>query len=227
LPDVGCRKSEVGGQRADVRGPLHFIVHFLATLTRLPLTDSLSTNDEAIAEQARRFRSHGVTVDFKQRMESNFWFYEMVDLGWNYRITDIQCALGQSQLKKLPAWIARRNEIAGIYDTAFSRLAPSIRLLASDFRPPSSVHGRHLYVIRVPAMRRAEIFASLRKQGIGVNVHYIPIHMHPFYRERFGTGPGLCPVAEHAYEELISLPLYPGMTDDDVETVVSAVRAVV
>lgn len=187
---------------------------------------AITTDNEEFARRMRMFRSHGVTVDFRQRMESNSWFYEMVDLGWNYRITDFQCALGITQLKKLPGWVARRSAIAAAYDAAFLPLGPVVRPLhPSSLIPHSStVHGRHLYVIRVPAARRADIFGALRKQGIGVNVHYIPIHLHPFYRRRFGTGPGLCPVAERAYEELISLPMYPAMTDEDVATVIGSVR---
>ncbi|HOW96245.1 MAG TPA: UDP-4-amino-4,6-dideoxy-N-acetyl-beta-L-altrosamine transaminase [Kiritimatiellia bacterium] len=187
---------------------------------------AITTDNEEYARRMRMFRSHGVTVDFRQRMESHSWFYEMVDLGWNYRITDFQCALGITQLKKLPGWITRRNEIAARYDAAFLPLAPVVRPVhpSSLILHPASVHGRHLYVIRVPAARRAEIFGALRKQGIGVNVHYIPIHLHPFYRRRFGTGPGLCPAAERAYEELISLPMYPAMTDGEVAAVIGGVR---
>ena len=184
----------------------------------------ITTDREDFAKRLRRFRSHGVTVDFRERMQSNSWFYEMVDLGFNYRITDFQCALGLTQLKKLPGWIVRRNAIAAQYDSAFLHPpTPALRPLS----PPryAHVHGRHLYVVRVPADRRAGIFAGLRKRGIGVNVHYVPIHLHPFYRERFGTGPGLCPVAEAAYEQLISLPLYPDLTDAQVGEVVEAVRA--
>lgn len=183
---------------------------------------AVATHHADLARRARLFRSHGIRVDFRQRMESHSWIYEMVDLGWNCRLTDFQCALGITQLKKLPGWIARRNEIAARYDAAFRPPTSDLRPLS----PPSypHVHGRHLYVIRVPAPRRQAIFASLHEQGVGVNVHYIPIHLHPFYRRRFGTGPGLCPVAEQAYEELISLPLYPGLTAEEVETVIRAVK---
>jgi len=222
----------------------------------------VTTDSDEFARRLRMFRSHGVTVDFRQRMESHSWFYEMVELGYNYRITDFQCALGLSQLKKLPGWIARRNEIAAMYDVAFGgRSAESgighrkhtdhierrehmsgdgrvAKTLSTNTQQPTTIrpltyppyahiHGRHLYVIRVPAERRAAIFAGLRKAGIGVNVHYIPIHLHPFYRERFGTGPGLCPVAEAAYDEIISLPMFPAMTDSEVEHVIRAVRNLV
>ncbi len=190
---------------------------------------AVTTDNAEYARRLRLFRSHGVTVDFKERMESNSWFYEMVDLGWNYRITDFQCALGLSQLKKLPGWITRRNDIAARYDAAFGPLAPAVRPLhpSSLILHPSRLHGRHLYVIRVPASRRAAIFAALRKKGIGGNVHSIPIPLHPCYRRRFGTGPGLCPVAEKAYEEIISLPMFPAMTDDDVSRVIACVKEAV
>ncbi|MBN2564004.1 MAG: UDP-4-amino-4,6-dideoxy-N-acetyl-beta-L-altrosamine transaminase [Phycisphaerae bacterium] len=190
---------------------------------------AVTTDNPEYAGRLRLFRSHGITVDFKERMEANSWFYEMVDLGWNYRITDFQCALGLSQLKKLPGWIVRRNEIAATYDAAFAELAPQVRLLhpITNNQEPITISGRHLYVIRVPAACRAEIFAALRKKGIGVNVHYIPIHLHPFYRQQCGTKPGLCPVAEKAYEELITLPLFAGMSDHDVDDVIAAVHEVV
>jgi perosamine synthetase len=160
----------------------------------------------------------------------------------------MQCALGLSQLKKLPGWIKRRNEIAATYDAAFSLMKEKLKVVGhgscslindkllgkGSLQEPSNsstqqlinqttVHGRHLYPIRVPAERRSDIFAKLRAKGIGVNVHYIPIHLHPYYRETLGTGPGDCPVAEQAYEELISLPMYPGMMDEEVETVISTV----
>ena len=150
----------------------------------------------------------------------------MQDLGYNYRITDFQCALGLSQLKKLPEWIRRRQEIAGAYNRAFADI-PTIEPLKvkSDIE-----HGCHIYVIQLDlehlSMGRAEIFRALRAEGIGVNVHYIPVHLHPFYRERFGTGPGLCPVAEAAYERILTLPLFPSMTENDVSDVITAVGKV-
>jgi perosamine synthetase len=150
----------------------------------------------------------------------------MVDLGYNYRMTDFQCALGLSQLKKLPAWVARRQAIAARYDTAF-RAIPEVRPL---LRRSEVSHAYHLYVVRLDLARltatRAEVFSALRGEGLGVNVHYIPVHLHPFYRQRFHTGPGLCPVAERAYEELITLPLFPGMADTDVDDVVTTVAKV-
>jgi perosamine synthetase len=150
----------------------------------------------------------------------------MVDLGYNYRLTDLQCALGLSQLRKLPGWVARRREIARLYNSALTRV-PGVRPLAvrSDALP-----SYHLYVVRLDLERikatRAQVFSALRAEGIGVNVHYIPVHLHPFYRTRFGTHPGLCPVAEAAYERLLTLPMFPAMTDQDVSDVIRALEKV-
>jgi perosamine synthetase len=120
-------------------------------------------------------------------------------------------------------WLARRRKIAERYDTAFAKV-PAVEPLHTG---KDALHAYHLYVVRFDTDRlrtdRAGVFAALRSAGVGVNVHYIPVHLHPFYRERFGTGPGLCPVAEAAYEQIISLPLFPGMDDLDVEYVIEAV----
>ena len=187
----------------------------------------ITTDNPEFAERMRIFRNHGITTDYRQREKQGSWFYEMVDLGYNYRLTDIQCALGLSQLRKLPTWIKRRQEIAQKYNTAFAEI-PAVRPLGLK----SNVsHAYHLYVVRFDLSRlrtsKAEIFKALRAEGIGVNVHYIPVHLHPFYQERFNTCPGLCSVAETAYEEIISLPMFPHMSDGDVEDVITAVRKVV
>jgi perosamine synthetase len=174
----------------------------------------------------RIFRNHGISTDHRQREEKGSWFYEMTELGYNYRITDIQCALGISQLGKLPAWLARRREIALRYDAAFSGMA-ALRPLTVR---PDVRHAYHLYVVRLTGTRpgpgRGEVFTGMRNRGIGVNVHYVPVHLHPFYREHHLTHPGMCPVAEDAYESIISLPMWPGMSDQDVETVISSILAV-
>lgn len=179
----------------------------------------VATNRADLAQRMRTFRNHGITTDHRQRDKAGSWFYEMVELGYNYRISDIQCALGLSQLRKLPRWVKRRQEIAHQYDVGLAA-CPGVRLLT--VRPEVS-HAYHLYVIRVQD-DRARVFADLRAAGIGVNVHYIPVHLHPFYRQRFGTGPGMCPVAESAYEQVLSLPIFPTMNDADVGTVIRAVR---
>ena len=186
----------------------------------------ITTSDPELARRMRIFRNHGITTDHRQREQLGSWFYEMVDLGYNYRLTDIQCALGMSQLRKLPSWVARRQEIAQCYDAAFAEISGVEPLSVRE----DVSHAYHLYVIRLDMTQlratRAEVFAALRAEGIGVNVHYIPVHLHPFYRERFGTGPGLCPVAEAAYERIITLPIFPRMNDGDVNDVISAMRKV-
>jgi dTDP-4-amino-4,6-dideoxygalactose transaminase len=172
------------------------------------------TDDPALAQKMRVFRNHGITTTASQREKSGGWFYEMSDLGYNYRITDIQCALGSSQLKKLPSWIAKRNELAEAYAAAFA--GANVRPLAKQ---PDCLHAYHLYVVRVS--ERDAAFKRLRENGIGANVHYVPVHLHPYYRERFGMKEGMFPVAEAAYKEILTLPLWPGMDAADVENVVS------
>jgi perosamine synthetase len=142
-------------------------------------------------------------------------------------MTDFQCALGLSQLRKLKKWVERRQEIAQRYQEAF---ADMLGLDLLGLRDGVS-HAYHLYVVRVDLdnlrVNRETFFKAVRHEGIGVNVHYIPVNLHPFYRDRFGTGPGLCPVAETAYERLISLPIYPAMSDTDLDSVIKTVKKVV
>jgi perosamine synthetase len=178
-------------------------------------------------ESLRRFRNHGISSDARQRAASGEWFYDVEFLGFNYRLTDIACALGISQLKKLEANLARRREIVARYAAAFGEL-PGIGI------PPEREGVKsawHLYPIRVEADKagvdRDRFFRALRAENIGVNVHYIPVHLHSYYRERFGYKGGEYPVAERAYERLISLPLFHGMSDQDVNDVIAAVRKVV
>jgi perosamine synthetase len=177
----------------------------------------ISTNDDAIAARMRTFRNHGITTDHRQRAEYGSWFYEMVDLGFNYRITDFQCALGTSQLRKLPAWLERRRQIAARYDAAFA----AVRCIHPVAVRKGACSAYHLYVVQVDRDRQ-HFFQELRARGIGANVHYIPVHLHPYYRRHFNTGPGLCPVAEAAYERILSLPMFPRMNDDDVDRVIRA-----
>jgi perosamine synthetase len=173
------------------------------------------TNNPEYSKRMKTFRNHGITLDHQQRAKKGMWFYEIVDLGYNYRITDLQCALGTSQLKKLPAWISRRQEIASRYDEIFAGLSAVKPLAVTSMVS----HAYHLYVVRLLNAKRNEVFNSLRKAGIGVNVHYIPVHLHPFYREHFKTASGLCPVSEAACEKIISLPMFPKMSDEDVARV--------
>ncbi len=186
----------------------------------------VTTNRADLTESLRRFRNHGISSDARQRHASGQWHYEMVLLGFNYRLTDVACALGLSQLKKLEANLARRRQIAARYTAAFR----SLRAVVLPSARPNVNPAWHLYPIRVnPALLntdRAHVFRALRAENIGVNVHYIPVHMHPYYRERFGYKGGEYPVAEAAYEQLISLPMFHGMTDEDVQDVIDALTKV-
>ena len=187
------------------------------------------TNNEDFYKRVRLFRNHGITKDFKDRELDGTWFYEIVDLGYNYRITDFQCALGISQLNKLPDWLSRRRSIAKYYDDKFN-VGPDSYIRPLTVRADVE-HAYHLYVIRLGSgkvrLNRKKIFSALKRRGIGVNVHYIPVHLHPYYRNAYGTLPGLCPVAEAEYERIISLPIFPGMGANDASDVVSILDDVI
>jgi len=187
----------------------------------------VTTNNSVFAETLRRFRNHGISSDARQRQAEGQWHYEMVLLGFNYRLSDISCALGLQQLKKLDANLERRRQIAARYSEQFSNVAGVLPAQVRDDVNPAW----HLYPIRLDLARisatRAEVFQALRAENIGVNVHYIPVHVHPYYRDHFGYTGGEFPVAEAAYERLISLPMFHGMSDSDVEDVIGAVRKVV
>ena len=186
----------------------------------------VTTNDAKLAESLRRFRNHGISSDARQRQAAGQWHYEMVALGFNYRLPDMACALGLEQLKKLNGNLARRREIASRYGRAFREIAAVMPLVVHEDANPAW----HLYPIRlnleILTADRGQIFRALRAENIGVNVHYIPVHFHPYYRERFGYKGGEFPVAENAYDRLISLPMFHGMSDQDVDDVIQAVRKV-
>ncbi len=187
----------------------------------------VTTNDAHLAGRLRTFRNHGITTDARERQAAGQWHYEMTELGYNYRLTDIACALGLSQLRRLSPNVARRRALAARYTAAFSRLPeilpPQVR---TDANP-----AWHLYPIRLRDERlraaKRDIFSALRAANIGVNVHYPPLHLHPYYQERFGYRGGECPAAENAYAELLSLPMFHAMTDQDVDDVITAIREVV
>lgn len=168
------------------------------------------TNDNYLAERMRCFRNHGITTTATQREKSGAWFYEMTELGFNYRITDFQCALGSSQLKKLDGWLEKRTHIAQTYDKAFAKSVVQPIGRKMDVR-----HAYHLYVVRVP--NRDLIFKMMRQNGIGANVHYIPVYLHPYYIKRMGTHKGICQNAEKAFQEIITLPLWPELSQDNIE----------
>jgi perosamine synthetase len=175
------------------------------------------TADPELATRMRLFRNHGISTDAAQREATGEWFYEMVELGFNYRLTDIQCALGLTQLKKLPGSIAKRNELASLYTEALK--GTSVRPLE---KKEGIVHAYHLYVVRTPD--RDRLFKLMRENRIGCNVHYIPVHLHPYYKKQFKTKEGMCPVAEEAFREILTLPLFPQMTEDDVSRVLKILQ---
>jgi perosamine synthetase len=181
----------------------------------------LTENDE-FEENMRRFRNHGIDRTARQREADQTWFYEMTELGYNYRLTDIQCALGISQLRKLPRWLERRREIAAVYLQEFKDIK-GIRTLGVT---SGCKHAYHLFVIEIEggSINRNKMFVGLRKLGIGVNVHYIPVHLHAYYVTTFGTGTGLCPKAEEAYGKILSIPIFGTMTDGQVNQVIEAIR---
>ncbi len=185
----------------------------------------VTTDDPQLGSGLRRFRNHGIEREVRERQAT--WRQDMVDLGYNYRLSDIHSALGLSQLSRLEASLARREQIAATYQEAFAELREvTVAPTRADCR-----HAWHIYPLRLQPERlredRETIFQALRAENIGASVHYLPVHLHPYYRERFGTRWGMCPAAEAAADRLLSLPLFPRMTDGDVADVVAAVRKVI
>jgi len=183
----------------------------------------VTTNNSNFAQRLREVRNHGIDSDARTRQAAGHWHYEMATLGFNYRLTDIACALGLSQLPRLSANLARRRAIAARYGKALATVhSLTLPIVAADV-----TSAWHLYPVRVDAsIDRAEVFNALRAEGLGVNVHYIPVHLHPYYRSRFGYRGGEFPIAETASGRLISLPMFHGMTDEDVDDVIFAVEKV-
>ena len=206
----------------------------------------ITTEDPDLARKMRVFRNHGISRDaasmgLGDQAADNVggvkpgrnpatpapWYYEMQALGFNYRITDIQCALGLSQLKKLDRSLERRREISQRYTDAFA----NSRVLVTPYQEPDRESAWHLYVIRLRldamAKTRRQVFEDLRHGNIGVNVHYVPVHLQPYFRERFGFSRGDFPEAEAYYDGAITLPLHPTMTDEDCARVIDAVLGAV
>jgi len=173
------------------------------------------TANERFASHMRRFRNHGIDSDHRQRDSEGTFAYDMIELGYNYRLSDLQCALGLAQLSRLDQWVRARQAIALWYREALSSIAQVKPLRVHADR----TNAYHLYVVRLdPAINRRKAFNFLRGQGIGANVHYGPVYLHSYYRA-MGFGPGQCPRAEEAYESILTLPMYPAMTRADVERV--------
>lgn len=177
------------------------------------------TNNDKLYQRLKLFCTHGITRDDKLMTKNDGpWYYEQVELGFNYRITDIQCALGISQMDKLPEFLNKRKNIAARYNEAFAG-NDNIQI---PYQELGCDNAWHLYVIRIKNGKRKEVFEKLRKAGIGVNVHYIPVYQHPYYRNN-GYKDTICPNAEKYYKECISLPLYPELKAEEQEYVIKKV----
>lgn len=185
----------------------------------------VTTQRADLAARVRRFRNHGFNIDFREREVAGESHSSMVDLGYNYRLTDLQCALGLSQLGKLDQFLKRRAEIAHRYTVALEEF-PWLEVPRAESHV---CHAWHIYCVRLNLERlctdRQTVVAALRAENIGVAVHYVPVYWHPYY-EALGYRRGLCPRAEAAFERLLTLPLFPAMTDADVDDVVAALRKV-
>lgn len=177
------------------------------------------TRSTDLAQRMRVFRNHGITSDHAQRQKEGVFYYEMLSLGFNYRLSDLQCALGLSQLEQTPEWILERQALARSYDEMFSK-TPIVPLTLHEERS----HVYHLYVVRVAY--RDQVLSRLRAEGIICNVHYLPVYLHPYYEQLFGSQRGCCPQAEAAYTQILTLPMYPGLTSDEQQRVVHTLKIV-
>lgn len=180
----------------------------------------IMTDNEEVYKRLVLFRSHGITRDESMMTRNEGpWFYQQLDLGYNYRITDIQCALGCSQMRKLDKFLKRRRELVERYNNAFIECDN----IVTPYQLPDTQSGWHLYIVQVKNHDRKQVFETLRDKGIGVNVHYIPVYMHPYYQEH-GYKDVHCANAEEIYSHIISLPLYPGLTDDQQDYVIDTLK---
>lgn len=181
------------------------------------------TDNKEFYQKMMLFRSHGITRNENLMTRNDgSWFYQQLDLGYNYRITDIQCALGCSQMKKLDRFLARRKEIVARYNEAFA----DCENIITPYQLPETESGWHLYIVQVKNCDRRKVFEALREQGIAVNVHYIPVYLHPYYQEH-GYKDVHCKNAEEVYSHIISLPLYPTLTVEEQEYVIETLKHVI
>lgn len=216
-------KGQKVGSQADM---VEFSFHPVKPITTAE-GGIVTTNSEDLYKKMMIFRTHGITRDQEILNENHGpWYYEQQHLGYNYRLTDVQSALGTSQMSKINDFITRRREIVEQYNEAFKGLIE----IVTPFEAGFSNSGWHIYVIKVKpellTATRKEIFEALQAENIGVNVHYLPVYLHPYYRD-LGYNKGLCPNAEELYENMITLPLFPSMSNEDVNDVVVAVKKVI
>ena len=189
---------------------------------------AITTNDDELYKKLVLFRTHGITrvQEWMDKESEGGWYYQQVELGYNYRMTDIQAALLSSQLDKLNVFTARRKELVKRYDEAFS-VVPEITVQKEI---PESDTVRHLYVIQLNTEMlkcgRREVFDALQAEGVGVNVHYIPVYAFPYY-QKLGYKMGICPNAEKLYERIITIPLFYSMTNEDQDKVIEAIKKVI
>jgi len=210
----------------DLRGVTCF--SFYATKNLTTAEGGMLTGPPDLVEEARIWSLHGMSRDAWRRYSAEgSWYYEVIRPGFKYNMTDIQAALGLHQLRKLPQFQARRREIVQRYNEAFSRFEE----LQTPVERPEVEHAWHLYVLRLNLERlkisRNQFIEELKARNIGTSVHFIPVHLHPYYRDRYGYKPEDFPVAYREYQRIVSLPLYPRMSDQDVQDVIDAVAAVV
>ncbi|HOV62749.1 MAG TPA: UDP-4-amino-4,6-dideoxy-N-acetyl-beta-L-altrosamine transaminase [Spirochaetia bacterium] len=185
---------------------------------------AVMTNDEELHERLMLLRAHGITKNpLAMEQVPGPWYYEMQELGFNYRLTDIQAALGLSQIRKLRTFVSRRRDIVEMYNNAFSKL-PWVRV---HFPPRGTAPAYHLYIMEIdfPTIRksRSQVMRQLQELGIGTQVHYIPVHTFPYYKKTYGYYPEQYPKAMKYYQKALSLPLYPRMSNEDVQYVIEAV----
>jgi len=212
-------KGRMAGTLADISCfSFHPVKHLTTCEGGMTLTD-----DPDRAAHMRRFRNHGIDSDHRKRDSEGTFAYDMAELGYNYRLPDVQCALGMAQLQRLPQWVAKRRTVAAWYADALADIEHVRPLRVHADR----TNAYHLYVVRLDlsklAIDRARAFRHLRENGIGANVHYAPVYLHSYYRS-LGYEPGLCPAAERAYREILTLPMFPAMSQGDVARVANVLR---
>jgi dTDP-4-amino-4,6-dideoxygalactose transaminase len=232
---IGNRKSKIQNPKSEIRNPQFTCFSFYATKNLTTAEGGMLTGAPELLDEARIWSLHGMSRDaWKRYSAGGSWYYEVIRPGFKYNLTDIQAAIGLHQLRKLPQFQARRREIVRRYNEAFSQFAE----LQTPTERSEVEHAWHLYVLRLnlehfPAIRNSKFeirnwfIEELKARNIGTSVHFIPVHLHPYYRDKYGYKPGDFPVAYREYQRIVSLPLYPRMSDQDVEDVVEAVGDVV